>query len=311
MPADLADQLRVSRELLFAAIELLNKKGYSIEFHPYFGFRLIDLPKKYLPEEITDDLNTRLVGHKIQTFRSVGSTSDMAWELAEKGADDGVVVLADEQIRARARMGNTWFSPADKGIYLAMLLRPAAETPTAELLAHYNIAAALAVAHTLHDIVHVGALIRWPNDIMVGGRKIGNVVTETRPEVPGAVVVSVNLNSALSAGDFPDDIRDRATSIQIETASTINPNRLVRYLLFFFDGLYQKLKRRRTRPVTLGLKQFSLFGNQEVLATDTAGEHRGTVKDLDSHFLTLARAAADGKDYTISHTEIRTVRIIN
>lgn len=309
LPAALADELGAARELLFEAVEQLREQGYVIDFHPYFGFRLVDLPPHFLATEIQDDLNTKHVASRVETFQSVGSVIDAAWELAEQGAPDGAVVLAEEQARGRGRLGQTWTSPRGKGIYCAILCRPQSTPVDAEMLAHATVAGTLALTLTLQDVATLHAEARWPDDVFVGNRKIGHAQVETRNELPDQFVVGISLNTQLTAQDLPEDLRRSATSIRIESGESFNHNRLVRYLLFSFDSLYQNLTRKRYRPVAAGLREYAHLVGREVLIDRAEGEIRGRVASLEPAKISIKDAA--GETTTVPAEAVHQLRLVN
>lgn len=285
LPADLDERLSVRREALFDAFEHLRECGYHIEFHPYFGFRLADIPSALTRREIVEELNTKLLARDVTVVQSTGATADLAWDIVEKAAPtpegiasiEGKVVVAEEQLRGRGRFGRAWFSPKGKGIWMSVVLTPGV-TPEAPY--YCQAIGTLAIANTLNLSVHLPAEVRWPNDIYVGPRKIGAVHVDRRADRPGVFVTSLLLNVSQHAVDFPDNLRDRATSIRMESGDEPNRNRLIRSLVFYLDTLYQSVRKRRYKPIDKTWREYSALINKEILIADRAHEVRGEVVDL-------------------------------
>lgn len=160
---------------------------------------------------------------EVHLFRRVGSTNDVARELAEGGAASGTAVLADEQLAGRGRVGRAWASPAGLGVWLSLVVRPRA-LPAPALL---PLVVGLAAAAALDPFTGAErVMIKWPNDLTLGGRKLAGILCETswKGSVPGFVVVGLGINVLHTAGDFPVDLRAAATSLHRETG--LAPSRL-------------------------------------------------------------------------------------
>jgi len=154
---------------------------------------------------------------RIEFREECASTQDLAFGLAGQGAPDGTVVLADRQAAGRGRLGRAWASAAGKGVEFSMILRPpAAEGTVPGLLVA---ATAVAMAEALESSAGLAPTIRWPNDLLLGDRKVCGILVETRDFEPAAplLVLGVGLNAAQEQGDFPAEVRGEATSLRIET----------------------------------------------------------------------------------------------
>lgn len=161
-------------------------------------------------------LRTVVFGHRIFYYPTLGSTNDRAMELAAAGEAEGGLVLAEEQSRGRGRRDRTWVSPPRAGIYATLILRPALPAPRAPLV---TFLAAVAVARALRDMCGVPAGIKWPNDVMVGRRKIAGILAEARGADPviREMVVGMGVNVNHRPTDFPAAVREQATSVRHET----------------------------------------------------------------------------------------------
>lgn len=187
----------MSRSAVWKHVDELRSMGYQIDSAPRKGYLLVEPADRLLEEEISVDLNARVIGHTIHSYQSVGSTNDVARDLARDGAPEGIVVLAEEQTRGRGRLGREWESPSG-GVYMSIILRPRLKPDEAPRL---TLTAAVAVARALGDL-GVDAMIKWPNDVHVGGRKIAGVLTEMSAEVDR--VNHVILGIGVNVNDCPE-----------------------------------------------------------------------------------------------------------
>lgn len=178
---------------------------------------------------------------RVEFRDEVPSTQDLAFALAEHGAPDGTVVLADRQTAARGRLGRPWASAGGKGVEFSMILRP----PPRPAPSHGLLVAATAVAasEALESLAGLAPGIRWPNDLMIGDRKVCGILLETRDYEPAAplLVLGVGLNAGQEAGDFPEGVRGEATSVRIETGREPDRTALLAAVLESLDRWKESL----------------------------------------------------------------------
>lgn len=215
---DISRRFKISRAGIWKYIQELRKDGYEIEAIPHCGYKLSGIPDKLFPEEIQAGLNTRFIGRKIHHYESLSSTMDVAFNLAIDAAPEGTVVVAEGQHCGRGRMGRQWISPKAKGIYFSLILRPKIlpnEAPKLTLLT------AVAVAEAVRKTTGLSALIKWPNDIFIGEKKLGGILTELNAEVDRVkfVIIGVGINVNLKKTQLPF----RATSVRNELGKSFFP----------------------------------------------------------------------------------------
>jgi BirA family biotin operon repressor/biotin-[acetyl-CoA-carboxylase] ligase len=200
------------------------------------------------PASLQRLLRSAVFGHRIFYYPSIGSTNERALELAAAEEPEGGLVLAEEQTAGRGRRDRTWSSRPYLGIYASLILRPAIAAPRAPLI---TFMAAVAIADALNEIAGLKARIKWPNDVLVGRRKIAGVLGEVRGSEPEVreMVVGIGLNVNQRAEDFPADIRDRATSVRVETGSPAERAAVLASILEGFERRYARLL--RDGPATL------------------------------------------------------------
>ncbi|MEW5975889.1 MAG: biotin--[acetyl-CoA-carboxylase] ligase [Acidobacteriota bacterium] len=224
----------------------LQQHGVLIESVAGPGYRLVSKPKLLLPEFVQMALRPQGLNWKIQHYFQLGSTNDVARELAEGGGQEGLVVVAEEQLAGRGRLQRTWFSQRGTGIYMSLVLRPTIPPRQAPLL---NLVAAVAVSRALESECALESEIKWPNDILTGGRKCCGILTEMEAESGRIrhVVLGIGLN--VNQDEFPDELADRASSVFLVTGCRFDRSRLLRSVLATFEEHYLDFTRLGSRRV--------------------------------------------------------------
>lgn len=247
------------------------------------------------PASLQRFLRSAVFGHRIFYYPSIGSTNDRALELAAAEEPEGGLVLAEEQTAGRGRRERTWCSTPYAGIYASLILRPAMPATRAPLL---TFMAAVAVADALNEQTGLKARIKWPNDVLVAGRKIAGVLGEVRgnePEVREMVVgFGVNVNHA--AADFPEAIRDQATSVRLERGASTDRAPILASVLEGFERRYARLL--RDGPATL-LKEWeslsALAPGAPITVAGPAGRVEGAFAGIDDEGGLILKDAAGGR----------------
>lgn len=182
-------------------------------------------------------LHTKLIGKEIHFHGETPSTNDEAKRLARAGAGEGTVVIAGSQLNGRGKLGRTWFSPKGKGIYLSIIIEP---FKSQENLLPLTLLGALSAARALNGLTDLGAKVKWPNDIMVSGKKIGGVLTETLkgPRGTNPIIIGIGLNIYTEKTGLPEELKTNTTSLTIEGAKKVPIPKLITTLLEEMEKLY-------------------------------------------------------------------------
>lgn len=213
----LAEGLGVSRAQVWKHVEALRRRGYEIVGTPGGGYQLASIPDRLYPEEIQHGLATRWLAREIEWLDATDSTNRVAGERARAGARHGYTVVAEGQTAGRGRLGRSFFSPPYLNLYTSLVLRPSlslAEAPTAILAA--GVAVAEVVAETAGDPAAVE--VKWPNDVLLGGRKTSGILMELSAEATrvGHLVLGIGVNLNVERESFPEEFRAAATSLACE-----------------------------------------------------------------------------------------------
>jgi BirA family biotin operon repressor/biotin-[acetyl-CoA-carboxylase] ligase len=240
---DLATRLGRPRAEVLSRLEALRRLGYDIAADPHQGHRLLSAPDLLHADEIQSLLPpSAVIGREIHVFLETASTNDVAEKLALDGVAEGVVVIAESQTRGRGRLGRAWVSPRGLGLWLTVLLRPPLAPRAATQL---TVAAATGTARAIRRQTGLTPEIKWPNDVLLQGRKVCGVLTELSAELDHVkfVLVGLGLNVNLTAADFPPEVRELATSLRLATGRAQRRAELAAVLLEELDRDYARVCR--------------------------------------------------------------------
>ena len=239
--AQLAEQLAISRAAVWARIEELRRVGFTIEAGPHFGYRLVAEPDALLADDLLSRLgSTQIVGCDIQVFERTTSTNDVAEKLARDGVREGVVVFAEAQTKGRGRLGRAWMSPTRKGLWFSVLLRPDLRPQEATQL---TVISATALRRAIRTVTGLAAEIKWPNDLLLGGRKTAGILTELSAEVDRVrhVIIGIGVNVNQDAAEFPPELGKLATSLKLAGGAEVSRAELAVEILRELDGDYARM----------------------------------------------------------------------
>ncbi|MGO9203819.1 MAG: biotin--[acetyl-CoA-carboxylase] ligase [Limisphaerales bacterium] len=243
--SELSQNLRVSRAAVWARIEELRSLGYDIEASPHHGYRLLAAPDVLHADDLVSRLGpTRVIGRDIRVFKSTVSTNDVVEKLARDGVKEGAVVFAESQTGGRGRLGRKWLSPARKGLWFSVLLRP--NLPPLEST-RITVASATALRRALHSHTGLEAEIKWPNDLLIHGRKTAGILTELSAELDHIkyLIMGIGVDVNLSPADFPAELRHQATSLKAELGKPVFRPELAAAILRELDHDYARINAGR------------------------------------------------------------------
>jgi BirA family biotin operon repressor/biotin-[acetyl-CoA-carboxylase] ligase len=239
--SELAEQLRISRAAIWSRIEELRKLGYDIEAGPHRGYRLVDEPDALLADDLLARLGkTKIIGRDIQVFEQTTSTNDVVEKLARDGVREGAVVFAESQTKGRGRLGRKWISPARKGLWMSILLRPNLRPQETTQL---TVASATALRRAIVSQTRLQPEIKWPNDILINGKKVAGILTEMSAELDRVrhVIPGIGIDVNQDASEFPADLRKIATSLKIEGGESFSRPALAVAILQELDEEYARV----------------------------------------------------------------------
>jgi BirA family biotin operon repressor/biotin-[acetyl-CoA-carboxylase] ligase len=278
---DLSSRLGLSTTCIWDEIQFLKEQGYVIEISDQQGYRLIKSPNRLYPYEIQKDLSTSYMGREIHYFKEVDSTNDVAKELAREGAPEGTMVIAERQSEGKARRGKQWLSP-EGGVWMSMILHPQVSPSQAPLL---TLVTGVAVAQTIYNEFKIDVGIKWPNDILIGDKKVCGILTEANSDSGKLdyVVVGIGIDLNVDLDQFPPALREGATSLKNELNREIEGADLVQKILKDFEELYEEFKQGKFPKILAEWRRMSKTIGRKVKVRKTGrvvyGEAVGINRD--------------------------------
>lgn len=233
---ELCNRFGVSRTAVWKAINQLKEAGYEIEAQQNKGYRLMAAPDLMTEAEIKSLMHTDWVAKEVLYFDTIDSTNIKAQELAEKGYQSGTLVVADKQESGKGRRGRSWVSPSGTGIFMTLMIKPDINPNNASML---TLVAALAVAKAITSVTGEEALIKWPNDIVVNGKKVCGILTEMNAQFDyiNHIVVGIGIN--VHNESFPEEISQMASSLMIEAGGKrFHRAQIIAETMSYFEQYY-------------------------------------------------------------------------
>jgi BirA family biotin operon repressor/biotin-[acetyl-CoA-carboxylase] ligase len=235
---DLARKCGISRTMVWKHIKSLEREGFGIEAVPSQGYKITTKPDILRPSDIKPGLRTTVIGKKIQFLSEVASTNTLAMEMAADGTPEGTVVIAETQTGGKGRLGRKWISPKGN-LYLSVVLRPNIPMHKAPLV---TLIGAVAVVSAIRTTCGLEAGIKWPNDILISGKKIGGLLTEMSAEQDRIrhIVLGIGVDVNMEMVELPPEVRSLTTTLAAEVGAKINRIALLQRVLRDLEHWYQK-----------------------------------------------------------------------
>lgn len=267
---------------------------------PNRGYRLVELPDILSRNELESGMHTAWAGSTIICLDSIDSTNEQAKRMAEEGAPHGLIVVAEEQTAGRGRRGRNWASPAGKNLYFSLLLRPDFAPSQASML---TLVMALAVRDAMEECYQAGAGIKWPNDIVLNGKKVTGILTEMRlqGETIGHVVIGVGIN--VKKQTFAEELT-HASSLEEELSCEVSRELLFARIMEHFERDYERFcETLDLSGLTEAYNACLVNCKRQVRVLDPAGEFTGLAKGINEKGELLVQTP-DGKVHAIYAGEV-------
>jgi len=278
---EIGRRLKVSRTAVWKRMTHLRSLGYEVEASTRSGYRLIQSPDLLTPAEVKPFLKTKWMGKKIHYFPSLDSTNSKAYELATRGAEEGEVVIAESQEKGRGRLGRNWFSPPSLNLYLSVILRPKIPPHQAPLI---TLMAAVATAGAIEKCSGLRPLIKWPNDILLGGGKVAGLLNEIQSETDRIhfVILGIGVNLNLDEKTFPKEIRSVAASMKQEMGQAISRKEFLSSLLQQLEEWYAIYLKEGGDVILNAWREQARIKGKPVKVTSFGETISGIAVDIDS-----------------------------
>ncbi len=301
----IASEIGVTRSTVWEYIERLRGLGVEIKGHRSSGYQLKTLPDILAPSLIRPELGENAIGHKILHFFKTDSTNNVALVLAGKDAEHGTLIVAEEQTAGRGRLGRHWYSERSSGIYASVILRPPLAPSAAPVL---TLVAGIAVHQAIQAATGLAADIRWPNDVLVNGKKVCGILTEMNAEVDRLHAVVLGMGINVNHRAMPDELKSLATSLRIEAGKVVSRAQVLVAVLRELQKHYNLLLQDGTPAITQRWSAASSYAEgKQIRVLTQVGEYRATTAGLDPTGALRIRRS-DGREETLVAGEIVEVK---
>jgi len=276
---DIGTSLAISRSAVSKHIAVLRELGYRIKSSSRRGYLLESAPNAPYPAEVTPLLTTQFIGRPLLYLAETDSTNSIAAQQAHDGAPQGTTVVANSQSAGRGRLNRQWHSPPESSLYFSIILRPA--VPPA-LVAQLPMIAAVALLRALDlRTPGLGAAVKWPNDILVSGRKLCGILCESEAETDIVHYVIIGIGINVNTSGFPDELSEIATSLRMLTGNDLSRPTLLADVLNAFEPAYDAwLEAQDLQPFLPFLVDRSLITGRTVKVQNVRGSIRGRVTGI-------------------------------
>lgn len=285
----LCEQLGVSRTAVWKTIGQLKEEGYEIQAVRNKGYRLVQGADVITRAELESSMDSDWAGSNLMYYDSTDSTNTRARQLAEEGAPHGTLVVADSQTAGKGRRGRRWEAPVGTGIWMTLILRPNIEPQNASML---TLVAAMATAEAIRSQTGLEAVIKWPNDIVCGGKKVVGILTEMSTEAEWIRYVIVGIGINVNIEGFPGELGKTATSLKLELGRSVKRSPLIVAVMKAFEkyyGLFEASGDLSGMADTYNL--WSANTGRQVRVLDPAGEYQGEALGIDSQGALLVKCS--------------------
>ncbi|MFQ5586295.1 MAG: biotin--[acetyl-CoA-carboxylase] ligase [Thermodesulfobacteriota bacterium] len=287
---ELSDTLGISRAAVWKHISALRGMGYAIEAVPSKGYRLTPASHPYNDLEISSGLTTTLIGRPLHFHRETSSTNETAFRMAKESASEGTAVVADSQSGGRGRLGRRWESPPG-GIYTSIILRPPISPQDAPKL---SLLAAVAVAEAVAESLPRPPSVKWPNDLLIDGKKVAGILAEMDAEMDRVnfIVIGIGVNVNIMSDGFPPEVRGIATSLREVKGEAVSRVEVIQSLYGKLEVWYDRFLRDGFAPVREAWMRFSEMGGRRVAVSRLGETIEGTALGIDEDGALLVRGQA-------------------
>lgn len=233
----ICETLGVSRTAVWKAMNQLKQEGYEIESVTNKGYHIVSCPDLVTKEAVEGRIKTKTIGRRVYYKEEVDSTNIVAKQFAEQADSHGCLITAEVQNMGKGRRGRKWESPKGSGIWMSLILKPEFEPTQASMI---TLLAALAVAKGIATLTGLPAKIKWPNDIVVNGKKVCGILTEMNAELDYINYIIVGIGINVNTKEFPEEIQKIASSLYLESKELTNRSELIACILTYFETYYEQ-----------------------------------------------------------------------
>ncbi|WP_019640398.1 biotin--[acetyl-CoA-carboxylase] ligase [Paenibacillus fonticola] len=278
---EISRKLSISRTAVWKQINKLREEGYEFEAVSRKGYRLVSKPERLEYSALLHALDTASFGQTVKLLEVTTSTQEEVRLLAEQGAAEGTLVIAEEQTIGRGRQGRKWHSPPGKGIWMSLLLRPKLPLSAAPQL---TLLTAVAVCRAVRAVTGVNAGIKWPNDLLVDGRKVCGILLESvgEDEMIRYCIAGIGIDVNLEEEDLPSELVPIATSLKMESGKKADRAVLIGAVMKEMEKLYELYMEEGFSPIGHLWEAQSITTGRFITVKTAQGEISGRAIGLDA-----------------------------
>ncbi|MFB5762539.1 biotin--[acetyl-CoA-carboxylase] ligase [Paenibacillus medicaginis] len=300
---EVSRMLNVSRTAVWKHVNKLRELGYVIEASPRLGYTLAAKPDKLNADKLSEVIRTQSFGRRLHLLDTTVSTQGDAMRLAEQGAPEGTLVVSEEQTGGRGRQGRKFFSPPRKGVWMSVILRP--QQPL-QYTSQLTLLAGVAVCRAVRRVAGVEAFIKWPNDLLVDGRKVCGILLESAVEDQRIryCIAGIGIDVNLDAEDYPEELRTIATSLKEAAGAPVDRTALIAAVMDELESLYMLYGQEGFKPIGVLWEALSAIVGRKVSVKDNGQPVEGIAEGLDAAGALLVRRS-DGSLATVFSGDIQ------
>lgn len=277
----ISTSLGITRAAVWKHIKTLQEEGFDIESKSRLGYKLIGIPDALDRVTLIESIKTKVMGRNIEVYDEIGSTNNRARELAIEDVTEGTLIIAESQLEGRGRLGRSWVSPKGKNICMSFILRP--DIPPKEASRMTTIIA-VGIRRALKKATGLNIGIKWPNDIIIGGKKICGILTEMHGDIDRIhyIIVGIGINVNMTKDDFPPDIELTATSLRIAMNQTIDRRKIIALIMEEIEEVYfQYIRDHNFNQILDECRKHSVTLNKRVRVIGRDSNFNGLAVDFD------------------------------
>ncbi|PIC62809.1 biotin--[acetyl-CoA-carboxylase] ligase [Sporosarcina sp. P13] len=262
---DIADEFGLSRTAIWKYIKELEDEGYEIGSQRKKGYFLIEAPDLVNAANISEQLETTAYGRFVKYFKTCATTQTIAHEEAQNGAADGTLIISEEQTAGKGRLARPWVSNAGRGIWMSLIIRPQLPPQQAPQL---TLVAAVAIVRAIEEVTNIQPVIKWPNDILINGKKVTGILTELQadPDRVKAIILGMGVNANQVLSDFPEELQTIATSLRIEKGEKVDRAKLVAKIMQYLEQYTALYVEKGFAPIKILWESYATITGKKIKA---------------------------------------------
>ncbi|WP_100331397.1 biotin--[acetyl-CoA-carboxylase] ligase [Bacillus xiapuensis] len=268
----LAEIVGCSRTAVWKHIETLRNEGFQLEAVRKKGYRILTKPDKVTENEVLIGLQTNWLGKEIVYKETIDSTQKEALRLAQEDFKEGTVVIAEEQTAGRGRMTRVWHSPKHTGIWMSVILKPPLPPYKAP---QFTLITAVAVVEAIMEVTGLTPEIKWPNDILINGKKVTGILTELQADADQIHSLIIGIGINVNQKHFPEELEEVATSLALETGETVSRSRLIQEILKNMEACYDIYMEQGFADIKKLWEKYAISVGKQITATTISATIKG------------------------------------